>query len=216
MKNYLIVILLVLILGIGGFLLVKNKSKIVTPETKTETLESQEKEMEKENSPAEEIEKKDYRSAFKGLLNPCELFSKEKVEQILGKQLVNIEFKHTPVSKYTNHYSCAYYQEPQKYDERGVNIAKRIFITFIDGDVSNVRSYEILQNMGYQLKKDKDISIPHWLVYDEKGKFHHLHLMLENDLDLTVETWWSLLSEQEALKFIKDFTQHLKKFVGNE
>lgn len=207
-----------LLLATLGFLFLRNKNKSSLPETSQSTIKEAEKvENEKKPLKTEETQqgpKIDYRSAFRGLLNPCEIFPKEKIEEISGKKILSVEFNRVPISKNTTQYSCSYYQEPPKKNEYGINIAKKISIIIVDGNLDNVRASFDALNL--QRKEDKDIPFVLPLVYDEKGKFQRLALFLEDDLFLGVETWWSFLSEEEALKFVKEFVFYLNSLVKNQ
>lgn len=211
MKKYSIIIALVLFLIISSvsILLLKNKSVIENQKEVSQPIQSAQT---KEQSDAQKIRKIDYHKAFKGMLNPCEIFPKEKIENILGQKFVKVEFKQMPASKFTL-YSCYYYQEPAKYNEHGVNMAKRISIHLRKGDINIGSNYGII---GFQVKEDQNIPFPHRLVYDQKGNFHHLDLILDEDLLLSVETWWSLLTEEEGLKFIKNFVSYFKSLVETQ
>lgn len=206
-KSYLIIIAVVLVIVFMGIFLLKEKGTIIKQDTIKEIYAPTEA---KEKSVEQSLQKIDYQSVFKGSLNPCEIFPKERIEDISGKKFIKAEFKRVPASTFTQ-YICYYYQEPTKYDKYGVNITKNVSISLFKGDFRRFKNYDLIN---FKVKQDKEIPFNHKLVYDQNGKFHHLDIDLENDFQLCVDTWWSILTEEEALKFVKDFVSYFKTLVS--
>jgi len=204
MKNYLIIILIA-VLGVGGGILLKNK---ITPKFSQTQTTSQ-------TSPTTQQEQEtgiDYEKLF-GLVPVCELFPKEKIEELTGKQFLEIKPGQNNTQRYTEYY-CEYRQEKLPYSvEHGTppQPPKNISIAFVSGNIESLKeAYKLNKE---KVEENKDIPFPHHLVYDEKGKFLRLEAFLSPNLELIVNTWWSTLSEDGALKFVKDFTLYLKDFI---
>lgn len=197
MKNYLTYALIGVVVasGVVGIFIFRNKIK---PKWNAQTISQT-------SLPLGESGQANYRSLFGDEPNVCEIFPKEKIEELSGKGVVAVEQKPHKELDFSQ-YLCLYYQEPAKYSEISkVNIAKNISVGVVVGKKEIERSQEGYKMLKYTTKEDKDIPFNHLLVYDEKGKFHHLDLLLADDYKLTLETWWSLLSEDEALEFAKRF-----------
>lgn len=210
MKKIISVLVIVVLVGIVYFLLTSKKDK--TPQEKAQNVINEKKEQKEK----EQINSKAVNFIKGKLYNLCELFPKEKIEELSEKSILNTEFKpHKEVS--FSQYLCRYYQEEAKYGEVSkVNIAKHIAIGLVIGKKQIKRTEEGYKMLNYTTKKDTNIPFNHLLVFDEKGKFHHLDLLLSEDYKLTIETWWSLLSSDEALNFVKKFSLYFKDLVENK
>lgn len=205
MKKYLI-IALIGVSAIGGVLILKNKSK----EVKT----TAQKTTEVDNTLTKPSLNTNYSSIFQEGENVCEIFPKEKIEEILGKTFHSVKNGVNKLSKYSEYY-CEYYQEPPGFTYEGsVPIpSKRIPISFVKGEIGGVR--EAYKLSGYSVKQDSDIPFPHQLIYDQKGNFRTLEIFLADDLDLIINTFQSNLTQEEALNFVKKFSDYLQNKLNS-
>jgi hypothetical protein len=171
MKNYFVAILIGL-LAVGGVLVLKNKpkeNKITTQKT-TQTLTA---------SPSlQPASTANYALIFQEGKNVCEIFKKEKIEELLGKTFHSVKNGENKTSKYTE-YCCEYYQEPPGFTYEGsVPIpSKKIPICFVKGEIRGIRELrEFYKLSGYSVKQDNQIPFSHQLEYDQKGNFRTLEI----------------------------------------
>jgi len=208
-KNLIIALIVILILGAGGIILFKNK--IFAPKSNQTQLTS-EFQTSKEEKP-KEVEKIDYGKVFAGEIAVCQLFPKEKIEELTGKQFLEIKPGQNQTQRYTEYY-CEYRQEKLPYSVEHGNppqAPKNIAISFVRGDISSLKeAYKLTQGV---VKRDNTIPFPHQLIYNQEGKFLRLEVFLAEDLEMIINTWWSILTQEEAEKFVKDFSLYLKDFV---
>jgi len=150
---------------------------------------------------------------FFGQVPVCQLFPKEKIEELTGKQFLEIKPGINQTQKYTEYY-CQYRQEKLPYSvEYGTppQAPKNIRIAFVSGDIEGLK--DVYKLSKEKIEEDKDIPFPHHLVYNENGKFLRLEAFLSPNVELIINTWWSTLSEDEAKKFVKDFALYLYDFI---
>gem|GEM_PF-1459822 len=216
MKNYFIAILIV-ILAIGGVIFsgnkfIKNKAnKPIQSQTTTQTSTPAGQE-----EKTQEASKIDYTQIFSGEIAVCQLFPKEKIEELTGKQFVNIRPGLNKTQKYTEYY-CEYRQEQLPYSvEHGTppQSPKNIQISFIAGNLEGLK--DIYKLSKEEVKQDNSLPFSHHLVYNENGRFLRLEIFLADNLEVIINTWWSTLTQDESLKFVKDFTFYLKEFIQNK
>jgi len=211
-KNIIIVLIVVLVLGAGGIILFINK--IITPRP-TQTQPTSESQTSKEEK-LKEAEKINYGKVFTDEIAVCQLFPKEKIEEMVGKKFVSIQPGENKTQKYTEYY-CKYQQEQLPYEvEHGTppQAPKHIAISFVRGDISGLKeAYKLTQDV---VKEDNAILFPHRLIYNQEGKFLRLEVFLAEDLEMIINTWWSTLTQEEAEKFAKNFTLYLKDFIENK
>lgn len=210
MKNYLIAFIIGF-LAIGGVLVLKNKPK----ENKTNQTQKTNQTSTASPTITQVVSNINYSSIFQEGKNVCEIFKKEKIEELLGKTFHSVKNGVNKSSKNTEYY-CEYYQEPPGFTYQG-NIpipSKRIPISFIKGEVKGIR--EAYKLSGYSIKQDSEIPFPHQLVYNQKGKLQNLEIFLADDLDLIVNTFQSNLTQEEALNFVKKFALYLKDLTENK
>ncbi len=208
MKNYLIAIIIGILL-VGGIFVFKNMPKESKPITQTNQVTTT---FATTSSVTNQdfLEVKNYSSIFQENKDVCEIFPQKEIENLLGKKFHSSLGNQTKTSKYTV-YACEYYQEPPKYNyDNNVPIpSKRIVIDFEKGDIKGIREvYKI--SPGSSVKQDKDIPFPHQLEYNSRGELQGLRIFLADDLDLTVGTSLSNLTQEEALAFVKQFALYLK------
>jgi len=209
MKKFIIPIIIIGILTISGVILFKNK--IFAPQS-TQTQPTSESQTLKEEKP-KEAEKINYGKVFAGEIAVCQLFPKEKIEELTGKQFLEIKPGQNQTQRYTEYY-CEYHEEKLPYSVEHGNppqAPKNITISFVRGDISSLKeAYKLTQDLA---KKDNAIPFPHQLIYNRQGKFLRLEVFLADDLEIIINTWWSTLTQEEAEKFVKDFSLYLKDFV---
>jgi len=208
-KNLIIALIVVLVLGAGGIILFKNK--IFAPKS-TQTQPTSESQISKEEK-LKEVEKINYGKVFTGEIAVCQLFPKEKIEELTGKQFLEIKPGQNQTQRYTEYY-CEYRQEKLPYSVEHGNppqAPKNIAISFVRGDISGLKeAYKLTQDV---VKTDNTIPFPHQLIYNQEGKFLRLEVFLAEDLEMIINTWWSTLTQEEAEKFVKNFASYLKDFV---
>jgi hypothetical protein len=157
-----------------------------------------------------------YDNIFPGEINVCNLFPKEKIEEISGKKFVSIRPGKNKTLKYTE-YFCEYRQETLPYSvEHGTppQPPKHIVISFVRGDIKGLREAYRLTND--EAKQDKSIPFPHQLIYNRQGKLLRLEIFLAENLELIINTWWSFLNSEESLQFFKKFALYFKEFVRSK
>lgn len=211
-SNQLILIIVVVAVVIIGGVLVISKNK--TNQTNLSPTEAtQQTETSPEVSPTENVQSGQKISSkllnlLKSEINVCDTFPKEKIEELSGKKIVNAENSVDTTSKYKI-YVCYYYQEPPKYNQYNVNVAKRISIGVVRGDTEGMR--EMNKTLNYKEETDSAIPFRHILVYDAQNKFQKLVIIADSDIDLQVSTFQSNLTDAEALNFVKKFATYLKE-----
>jgi len=150
---------------------------------------------------------------FFGEVPVCQLFPKEKIEELTGKQFLEIKPGQNQTQRYTEYY-CEYRQEKLPYSVEHGNppqSPKNISIAFVSGNIDSLK--EVYKLNKEKIEEDKDVPFSHHLVYNENGKFLRLEAFLSPNVELIINTWWSTLSQDEALKFVKDFAKYLKDFI---
>ena len=150
---------------------------------------------------------------FFGQVPVCQLFPKEKIEELIGKQFLEIKPGQNQTQRYTEYY-CEYRQEKLPYSIEHGNppqAPKNISIAFVSGNIDSLK--EVYKLNKEKIEENKDIPFPHHLVYNENGKFLRLEAFLSPNVELIINTWWSTLSQDEAIKFVKDFALYLKDFI---
>jgi len=212
MKKHLILALIaagVLITSgvvVGGFFIAKNK---ILKRHSTNTSKGEQEKVEEQNGPS----LPDFSKVFEGDLAICRLFPQGKIEEIAGKKFVNVKQGSYQSTQYTQYY-CEYRFEELPYEIEHGNppvAPKNISITFVRGDISSLKdAYKLSEDV---VRQDSSIPIPHQLVYNKDGKFLRLELFLADNLEVIVNTWWSTLTQEEAEKFVKDFSVYLKGFA---
>jgi len=209
MKKFIIPIIIIGILTISGVILFKNK--ISAPKS-TQTQPTSESQTSKEEK-LKEAEKINYGKVFAGEIAVCQLFPKEKIEELTGKQFLEIKPGQNQTQRYTEYY-CEYREEKLPYSVEHGNppqAPKNIAISFVRGDISSLKeAYKLTQEV---VKTDNAIPFTHQLIYNQEGKFLRLEGFLADDLEIIINTWWSTLTQEEAEKFVKNFALYLKDFV---
>jgi hypothetical protein len=150
---------------------------------------------------------------FFGQVPVCQLFPKEKIEELTGKQFLEVKPGLNQTQRYTEYY-CEYRQEKLPYSVEHGNppqAPKNISIAFVFGNIDSLK--EVYKLSKEKIEEDKEIPFSHHLVYNENGKFLRLEAFLSPNVELIVNTWWSTLSQDEAKKFVKDFALYLKDFI---
>jgi len=150
---------------------------------------------------------------FFGQVPVCQLFPKEKIEELTGKQFLEVKPGLNQTQRYTEYY-CEYRQEKLPYSVEHGNppqAPKNISIAFVSGNIDSLK--EVYKLSKEKIEEDKEIPFSHHLVYNENGKFLRLEAFLSPNVELIVNTWWSTLSQDEAKKFVKDFALYLKDFI---
>jgi hypothetical protein len=150
---------------------------------------------------------------FFGQVPVCQLFPKEKIEELTGKQFLEVKPGLNKTQRYTEYY-CEYRQEKLPYSVEHGNppqSPKNISIAFVSGNIDSLKeAYKLNKE---KIEEDNEISFSHHLVYNENGKFLRLEAFLSSNVELIINTWWSTLSQDEAKKFVKDFALYLKDFI---
>lgn len=186
-KFYSIVVLILILLFIGGC-----ADRLQKPSESSKTSGAA------EESATGETSKMTYRDFSQGELKVSEIFPKEKIAELLGKQIVKVEDKKVTDPSFVE-YQCAYYLQPEK----------NVMIRIVRGDTETIRKgYEIV---GWVLKKDSAIPLEHNLVYTKNNELRGLELILEKNLDVSVDFWGSGLTDEERMKFSKDFASYFKE-----
>lgn len=181
MKKTLISLLIGTILIFGGFSCLKKP-------TQKEEKEQRGTEVQEKTSKLSDL--------FQGEVDVCKIFPAEKVSQILGKNIDKTESLKTKDQNFVE-FICSYYLG-----------SKTIMIHVLRGNTESVwKGYEIL---GWQLKEDQTIPFNHKLIYNNEGKFRSLKLILDKNLELEIDTWANGLTDEENIKFCKNFANYLK------
>lgn len=212
MKNYLIYTIIGLL--IGGLIVIKANQKPNKIDNQSQATQK------KQISPTPAEPKKEenqinYQAFFGEQPNLCEIFPKEKIEELLGKKFVTVKSGSNKTSKYTE-YHCEYYQEePQfKYEGNRPIIPKRLPISIVKGNIQGVReSYKL---SGQTVKKDDEIPFPHQFLYNQSGKLITFELFLTDNMDLFINPFQSNLTQEEALDFIKKFVSYFKELTEKQ
>jgi len=206
-----VLIFLMASLAIAGTFLIKNKK------TTAPLLSQSQAQINQPLSQASDEGQKTslsyYEQFFSGQISVCQLFPKEKIEGLTGKQFLEVKSGGNKTQRYTEYY-CEYRQERLPYSvEHGTppRAPKNISISFISGNLEGFK--DVYKLSKERVEEDQNIPFSHHLVFNEEGKFLRLEIFLTPNLEMVINTWWSTLSQDEALKFVKDFALYFRDFV---
>ena len=205
MRKMFIYLILIVVVGVGGFVLIKSRAPSQKP---IETGLNNETNPPTEEKPKEEII--DYDALFGGGVPVCEIFPKEKIEDLSGLKFVEVKPGINKTERYTEYY-CEYREEKLPYSVEHGNppqAPKNISISFVSGNIQSLK--EVYKLSGERIEEDKSIPYEHHLVFNDKGKFLRLEVFLTPNLEMIINTWWSTLSQDEALRFVKDYVLYFK------
>lgn len=131
-----------------------------------------------------------------GEIDVCKIFPAEKVSEILGKNIDRTENLKNKDPNFVE-FICSYYLG-----------TKTIMLHVLRGNTESIwKGYEII---GWQLKEDPSVPFKHKLIYNNENKFRELHLILDKNLELTIDTWANGLTDEENINFCKKFANYLK------
>ncbi len=164
-----------------------------------------------EKGKAPEPQKNNYRELFSGEVSFSEFFPKEKIEELSGKKILNFRPALNKTQQFTE-YAYEYQMEGTRYSPLlKREVPNNITISFLQGDVKSLREASKISK--YEIRQDKSIPFPHQLIFDQKGNFRTLEIFLGEDLDLFVHTWFSSLTQDEALSFVKKLALYFKEVL---
>lgn len=133
---------------------------------------------------------------LQGEIDVCKIFPAEKVSEILGKNIDRTESLKNKDPNFVE-FICSYYLG-----------ARTIMIHVLRGNTESIwKGYEII---GWQLKEDSSVPFNHKLIYNNENKFRELHLILDKNLELQIDTWANGLTDEENINFCKNFANYLK------
>jgi len=179
MKKVIVLILVAAILVVGGVLVLKNK-----------------KPTSQGSSP---VQLSTQVNKFQGEINVCELFTKEKVSQFLGKQITKSE---VATNKINPEPSCYYYLG-----------TKTVYLEINrNSDINEqINGWKAL---GSTAKEEPQIPLKNFVVYTPEGKVRRIYLIIDEKTFLTIDNWGLGLSKDEELSFASKLADYLKSEFG--